>query len=55
MPLRVVEQIDELWDSTVAPMLLARFPGASREQVLEVRGYAYGGCVIQDLGGEEAL
>jgi Zinc dependent phospholipase C len=42
--------IDALWDSTIAPMLRARFPEASREQLLEARGYAYGGCVIQDLG-----
>ncbi len=31
-------------------MLLARFSGTSPEQLLEARGYAYGGCVIQDLG-----
>ena len=42
--------IDALWDSTIAPMLRSRFPQTSREQVLEARGYAYGGCVIQDLG-----
>jgi hypothetical protein len=42
--------IDALWDSTIAPMLLARFPESSPEQILEARGYAYGGCVIQDLG-----
>jgi hypothetical protein len=42
--------IDALWDSTIAPLLRARFPGASREQIQEARGYAYGGCVIQDLG-----
>jgi zinc dependent phospholipase C len=42
--------IDALWDSTIAPMLRARFPEASPEQILEARGYAYGGCVIQDLG-----
>ncbi len=42
--------IDALWDGTIAPMLLARFPGTSPEQLLEARGYAYGGCVIQDLG-----
>jgi hypothetical protein len=41
--------IDALWDSTIAPMLVARFPGANRE-ILVARGYAYGGCVIQDLG-----
>ena len=42
--------IDALWDSTIAPMLRARFPGASPEQIQDARGYAYGGCVIQDLG-----
>jgi hypothetical protein len=42
--------IDALWDSTIAPMLRARFPAASREQIQQARGFAYGGCVIQDLG-----
>ncbi len=42
--------IDALWDSAIAPVLRARFPGVSGEQLLEARGYAYGGCVIQDLG-----
>jgi len=42
--------IDVLWDSAIAPMLRSRFPDASREQLLEARSYAYGGCVIQDLG-----
>src|SRR5216110_2418820 len=42
--------IDALWDSAIVPVLRARFPAASREQLLEARGYAYGGCVIQDLG-----
>ena len=42
--------VDALWDGTIAPMLLARFPDASPEQILEARGFAYGGCVIQDLG-----
>jgi hypothetical protein len=41
--------IDALWDSTIAPMLRARFPAASREQIQQARGFAYGGCVIQDL------
>jgi len=42
--------IDTLWDSAIAPVLRARFPAVTREQLLEARGYAYGGCVIQDLG-----
>src|SRR5204863_335068 len=42
--------IDALWDSTIAPMLRSRFPKATPEQVRDARGYAYGGCLIHDLG-----
>jgi hypothetical protein len=42
--------IDALWDSTIEPLLQGRFPEATPEQVVEARAYAYGGCVIQDLG-----
>jgi Zinc dependent phospholipase C len=42
--------IDALWDSAIAPVLRARFPAATPAQLVEARGYAYGGCVIQDLG-----
>jgi hypothetical protein len=31
-------------------MLQARFPDATPDQLSDARGYAYGGCVIQDLG-----
>jgi len=42
--------IDALWDGTIAPMLQARFPDATAEEIQAARAYAYGGCVIQDLG-----
>jgi Zinc dependent phospholipase C len=42
--------IDALWDPAIKTLLQARFPGATPEQLLEARAYAYGGCVIQDLG-----
>jgi len=42
--------IDVLWDSSIKPALRARFPAATPDQLLEARAYAYGGCVIQDLG-----
>ena len=42
--------VDAVWDATIVPMLLARFPGTTPEQLLEARSYAYGGCVIQDMG-----
>jgi hypothetical protein len=42
--------IDALWDPTIKTLLQARFPAATPAQLLEARAYAYGGCVIQDLG-----
>jgi hypothetical protein len=42
--------IDALWDTTIKPMLQVRFPDATPDQLSDARGYAYGGCVIQDLG-----
>jgi hypothetical protein len=42
--------IDALWESTIKAMLQARFPESTPEQLVEARAYAYGGCVIQDLG-----
>jgi len=42
--------VDALWDGAIVPMLRARYPGVSADQILEARAYAYGGCVIQDLG-----
>src|SRR5579863_8012088 len=42
--------IDALWDGTIKPMLQARFPGTTTDELLEARAYAYGGSVIQDLG-----
>jgi hypothetical protein len=42
--------VDSLWLVTIAPTLTARFPAATEEQLNEAHGYAYGGCIIQDLG-----
>jgi len=42
--------IDVAWDSAIVPVLRRRFPRTSREALAEARAYAYGGCVIQDLG-----
>src|SRR3954465_14547459 len=42
--------VDALWEGTIKGMLQARFPGASAGQLQDARAYAYGGCVIQDLG-----
>ena len=42
--------IDVLWDGSIKPVLRARFPAATPDELEEARAYAYGGCVIQDLG-----
>jgi hypothetical protein len=42
--------VDALWDSGIRPLLLRRFPRATKEDLTNARAYAYGGSVIQDLG-----
>lgn len=42
--------IDSAWDTNIRPLLLKRFPDATREQLKEAHGYAYGGAIIQDMG-----
>jgi hypothetical protein len=42
--------IDTLWLDSILPVLIGRFPQASEEQLKEAHAYAYGGCIIQDLG-----
>jgi hypothetical protein len=44
------ELIDLAWESSIRPILLARFPGATEEQLRIAHSYAYGGCAIQDMG-----
>jgi hypothetical protein len=44
------ELIDLTWADSIRPLLLKRFPDLTPEQVRDARAYAYGGCVIQDLG-----
>ncbi len=42
--------IDSVWDANIRPLLLKRFPEATKEQLKEAHGYAYGGAIIQDMG-----
>jgi hypothetical protein len=39
-----------MWDVKLKPVLLARYPRATPEELKEAHGYAYGGAIIQDLG-----
>ena len=42
--------IDSAWDDAIKPLLLKRFPASTPEELKAAHSYAYGGCVIQDLG-----
>ena len=42
--------IDSVWDTSMKRVLLAKFPDATPEQLLEAHAYAYGGSIIQDMG-----
>ena len=44
------EVVDLAWKDHMVPLLRARFPGITDEQLKEAHAYAYGGCVLQDMG-----
>jgi hypothetical protein len=42
--------IDLTWKQSIVPLLLSRYPTLTLAQLEHARAYAYGGCVIQDIG-----
>ena len=42
--------IDSVWDTSVKKLLLKRFPDATPEELEQAHAFAYGGCIIQDMG-----
>ncbi|MBI3654524.1 MAG: zinc dependent phospholipase C family protein [Acidobacteria bacterium] len=42
--------IDSVWQGSLQPLLLKRFPTATAAQLKEAHAYAYGGAIIQDMG-----
>ena len=42
--------VDAAWDEAIKPLLLERFPQATSQDLKAAHGFAYGGCVIQDMG-----
>ncbi len=42
--------VDLLWKAQIRPMLVAKFPNATDDQIHEAHAYAYGGALIQDIG-----
>ncbi len=44
------EVVDLLWLDQIRPLLLQRYPGMTTDELREAHAYAYGGCLIQDMG-----
>ena len=42
--------IDLTWQDSIVPLLLSHYPNLTSAQLEQARAYAYGGCVIQDIG-----
>jgi Zinc dependent phospholipase C len=42
--------VDAMWDVQLKPILRARFPNATPEDLKKAHGFAYGGAIIQDMG-----
>src|ERR1700751_4718126 len=42
--------IDSAWKDSIRPLLLQRYPNATKEELKEAHAYAYGGSIIQDMG-----
>ena len=42
--------IDLTWDNSIVPLLHSRYPSLTSAELDRARAYAYGGCVIQDIG-----
>jgi hypothetical protein len=44
------ELIDLVWDDSIRPLLLSRYPQTTPEELRQAHAYAYGGSVLQDMG-----
>jgi hypothetical protein len=42
--------IDASWEHELKPLLLARFPGSTPDQMRDAHAHAYAGAIIQDMG-----
>jgi Zinc dependent phospholipase C len=42
--------VDLLWIDRVQPILKAKYPGLTEDQLKEAHAYAYGGSLVQDMG-----
>ena len=44
------EVVDLVWKDNIRPLLVKRFPAASADDLKKAHAFAYGGCLVQDMG-----
>jgi zinc dependent phospholipase C len=44
------EIVDLLWAEQIKPLLLKKYPGTTEDELVKAHAYAYGGCLVQDMG-----
>jgi hypothetical protein len=44
------EIVDLLWADQIKPLLMQKYPSATEDEFRKAHAYAYGGCLIQDMG-----
>jgi hypothetical protein len=42
--------IDAAWDKNIKPLLKAKYPNATADEITKAEAYAYGGCMMPDIG-----
>src|SRR6266481_8211108 len=42
--------VDFLWDTDIKKMLLEHYPNTTPDELKRAHAYAYGGCLVQDMG-----
>jgi Zinc dependent phospholipase C len=42
--------IDTVWEKEIQPRILKRFPQSTANELVRAHAYAFGGCILQDMG-----
>ncbi len=42
--------VDSAWDDSIKPLLLRQYPQTTPDELIKAHAYAYGGCIVQDMG-----
>ena len=42
--------VDSTWEPCMLPLLQSRYPGATADELIEAKSFAYGGSILQDMG-----